>query len=87
MQDLECYDAEQLEAELRRRREEKEKSERPRPLQNPDWDRLIAQCEDYMDFLYHHSYEEKDSDHYLYEAVLSTVYGRTVWIWINKRLD
>lgn len=83
MKTLDGATDDELKAELERRK----KIERspPAPLPNPDFSGLrqmiiemvanaaVSQCMD------------EDADHYVYEAAIEAVYGKSFWAWRNKQ--
>jgi len=74
----------QLERELERRKQKREEQERPKPVENPDWSRLIKTCEECI--CEHEKGESVDSDlpHYIYEEAMKAVFGPDIFKWINE---
>ena len=65
------------------------KIETPKPLESIDFKRITDDAKDYIDNLAkkdgcHH--EDCDCEHYMFENVMKTVYGKDIFKWINKRL-
>jgi len=50
------------------------------------FDRLHKQATAHVEFIIRNGRDEKDSDHYLYEAVISETLGRDAWVVINAHL-
>ena len=69
-----------LKAELERR---ERTSDRPAPLENPDFSRLLKTCEAVMND-YERDGRSKDNGHYIYEEAMQAVYGDNVFEWINQ---
>jgi len=86
MYNIEAISDEELQAELNRREEEKRKSEKPQQLAIVDPDPLRKMCQEYIDELDKSGYVDDDFDHYIYEAAMTMVFGKDVWMWINKQL-
>jgi hypothetical protein len=72
--------------ELERRKEERIKALRPPLIQRPNLDRLIKECEEYLDHIERHGRADDDHDHYIYESAMSTLYGERVWEFINTSM-
>jgi hypothetical protein len=51
---------------------------RPKPKTNPDFSSLIKMCEEYLDDIRN---RDDDFDHYLYQEVITCVYGYESGIW------
>ena len=86
MNDLECFDTEQLEAELKRRKEEEERQNKPHPVTDPDWSAVQQCCEDYIAGLFAKGYVYGDAKQYIFEAAMEAVFGKNVWYWVNARM-
>jgi len=56
---------------------------KPTPLDNPDFQKLIDYCNNYLERLAEDKADDDDK-HYLYENVLDIIYGDKVWEFINK---
>ena len=61
---------------------------RPAPLDKPDTSNLARLATDYLDQVETCEVEDELSDleHYMFETVMTTFYGRDVWRFINSRL-
>lgn len=86
MTDLTNISEEELRSEINRRRMEKELSEKPIPLQDMNFDKLIGMCRDYMSQIMNGTRDDDDIKEYIFEAAIEAVYGKKVWPWINKKL-
>lgn len=75
----------QLEAELERRKQKREEEERPKPVVNPDWSKLIRTCDDVIKECERGEHEDSDLPHYVYEEAMRAIYGPDVFKWMNKR--
>jgi len=84
MNDLRCYDTEQLEAELERR--SKFKDSVPEPLLGRDrsWTDVYNLCVKNVQSVAEDGRELKDIDHYVFEAAMQAVYGPDIWKWYNR---
>lgn len=61
------------------------KSDRPMPLENPDFTSLIKNLESTMDQVVSGDYhEDNDDSYYLWEDAMKAVYGEKVFNWWNK---
>ena len=85
MNDLECFDTEQLEAELEKRKQKKEEKVKPKPISNPDWIHVETLCQEYVDMLFRGGKDYGDFDDYIFEAAIEAVFGKDVWSWIGAR--
>lgn len=74
-----------LEAELERRRKAKEEAAIPKPLAAQDFTALREVCARYIKELADDEYDE-DTEHYIYEAAMTALYGKKVWDWISERV-
>ena len=60
-------------------------TERPKPMLKPGaLDKIVKSCESYLDEVESGEVND-DSEQYLFEDLLNTVYGSKVWTWINSR--
>lgn len=90
--DIEEFDDEELETELKRRQEKKRIAAKPKPLKNIDWTPLINMCQEQIDNLHENEmcdeddrqYIDSDIDHYVYECAMTCVFGANVFKWINR---
>jgi hypothetical protein len=80
---LEDASIEELEKEIEKRK--KRKTARPKPKENPDFSNLVQECEDVLDEFEKNGYIDEDTDHYMYEAIMTRVYGESVWNWLNGK--
>lgn len=64
--------------------QENKNLEIPIPLVNPDFSPLIEMAKNHIDTIAGDGFEDENSDHWFYEAVMECVYGKKVWVWINK---
>lgn len=67
----------QLSSSIAKEKEERTKNS-IKPLETPNWDNVIRQAEVALRLEIEHK-DDKDSDHYMYEAVLEAVYGKDVF--------
>ena len=66
--------------------EEKKKIQAiPKPLENIGWGSLVESLDSYLIELSKGNYDS-DDEHYIYERVLETVYGKDIWNFVNKHL-
>ena len=80
MKNLEEATEEEIEQELERRKRDKA----PEPIANPDFSRLIKMTLEETEYLKKNGYPSKDFDHYVYEEVMSAIYGKGYWKWRNS---
>jgi hypothetical protein len=69
---------EALQAELDRRKAEREAEVKPQPAAKPDWSRVRAAAIDHVECTLRRE-GKKGDEHYIYERVLETVYGKNIW--------
>lgn len=80
MTDLSQFTEEQLEKELERR-----KIKRPVLNSNPNFSQVIRLTEDLInDVLSGEYHEDNDYKQYIYEEVMTALYGSTLWDFFNK---
>ena len=77
--ELNDFTDKQLRTEL-----EKRKLPKPSLLKSIDQSKLIKLCQSYIDQLDHNGSEDDDSEHYIFEAAIEMLFGKTAWKWINK---
>lgn len=88
MTTLTDYTKEQLEKEIKRREEQKNK---PFPLTDLascneiDYSKVKKACEVHIQNLADGN-QERDDEHWIYEAAMEAVYGKDVWSWVNSVL-
>ena len=73
------YTTQELEYELEFR-----KTGAPEEIKDKDWSKVERQVRGIMDQVAEGGYYPDDDPHYLFEAVLETMYGREVWDWYNR---
>ena len=88
MTDLSKISKEELKEEIEKREKEEEEREKPLPLPmiDQDFTQVIKLCESYINDLDKDGWVDEDMDHYIFEAAMEAVYGKSVWEWINKKL-
>ena len=80
---LELYGTNELIAELERRNQIEKKP--PDPLAIIDFAPITKICTAYVNYVSSDEYhEDNDYENYIYETVLTTIYGDTFWDWLNK---
>ena len=87
MSSLKRFSKEELQAELKRREEENQK---PPPVSdNMNWLPLIDYVKSSIDEIAaapeEERYEPKDFEHWIFETVMETIYGKDIWVWWNKQ--
>ena len=55
----------------------------PKPLEDIDITRLIDSCNFYLDRIAKGS-DDEDDPHYIYETVMSVIYGDDIWKFLNS---
>lgn len=78
---LNQYSTEALLAEIAKRKKLEEN--KPKPLNSPNFDKLIEACELFIENLSSGRVDEDDRN-FIFEEAISAVYGN-VWKWINER--
>lgn len=65
--------------------------EKPKQLSDKEIDltELRNICQGYIDFIDNDKeyYEDNDNDHYIFEKAMTTIFGKDVFDWMNKRQD
>jgi hypothetical protein len=88
MSNLKNFTKGELEQELARREEQKNK---PSPLTDLatchelDYSQVKKACERHIQNLADGD-QERDDEHWIYEAAMEAVYGKKVWDWVNSVL-
>jgi hypothetical protein len=72
----------ELEAELQRRK--LVQITPPTPLANPDFSHLVKMVTTEVKELAKPDGYSKDFSHYIFEEVLTAIYGKNIWEWWNK---
>lgn len=63
------------------------KMQRPHPVENPDFSKLIKNLENRMDDIVNDKYHDDDDDfYYVWEEAMKAVYGKDVFDWWNKNV-
>ena len=81
---IQTYTDEQLQAELDRRKRERQVQERPRQRTVINLTRLRKHCQNHIDALATGDARE-DDERCIYEVAMITVFGKSVFDWINER--
>lgn len=80
---FENFTDEQLEEELNRRK--KMRAETPQVRQNIDWSEVMSQAAAEVEAITSGEYnEDEDDKQYMYEAVMTAIYGSDYFEWANK---
>ena len=61
-----------------------------RNLSEIDWFPLISLSKEYLDFLESEDYNEdnlSDYEHYIFESAVQLIFGRTVWDYIDNKME
>ena len=82
---IDNFTNEQLQAELARRNEITRREGKPRQLETVDDNLLRRMCQEHIDTLYKQGYVDNDSSQCVFEAALTTFFGKGVWEWINAQ--
>ena len=56
---------------------------KPKPIENPDFTSLKELCESYLNGI-ENGNNYKDTEHYIFETALGTLYGEGVWDFVNS---
>ncbi len=82
---LKSFTDDELQQELGRRQAKIKKESKPKPLDNINWDDVIAHANDIISDIDNGSYhEDNDDTQYMYEGVMTAVFGKDIFDWINK---
>ena len=84
MKTLKDYSIEELKLALDRKIKEEEKI--PKIISNPDFTKLINMAKEHIDNLAHKFIIDEDADRYFYEEVMTSLFGKDIFTWINKCL-
>ena len=57
----------------------------PEPLRVINWDNILQSLNEHLEEVRRSGNDCEDDVHYLYEGILTTVYGEDVFKWINKQ--
>jgi hypothetical protein len=55
----------------------------PKPLENPDWSKVIQTCQEHIKEYIEGTQVDSDLPHYVYEATMVAVFGPDVWKWMQ----
>jgi methionine salvage enolase-phosphatase E1 len=83
--DLRKVSKDQLLAEIQRREAEEQRSAAPRPVANPNFDDLRETVIRGVEETVESGYQDEDFKHYVYEAAVQAVYGKSFWEWKRKK--
>ena len=81
MKTLKDYSIEELKLALKIKEQEKI----PEIIPNPDFTNLINMSKEYINDLANGRFNEGDT-HYFYEELMTTLFGKDIFTWINKRI-
>lgn len=81
---LKNVSTEQLEEELKRRKEGN-KVPQPLPLEQMNWQPLVAYVQSSVQEVAEEEGEPKDFEHWIFESVMETIYGKDIWKWWNNQ--
>lgn len=79
--ELSEYTTQELEKEIKIRKESV-----PEELTVKDWTNVEDQAKGIVKSIRDGGYADDDDPHYLFEAVMETVYGKEIWKWYNRRV-
>lgn len=82
MRSLQEFTEDELRAELARR-EVVQQVRKPRRIYEPNWAPVVQLCQQYVDDLAAGERIDSDTDTYVYEAVLTAIFGDSVWNYIR----
>lgn len=85
MTDINKLSIEELEAELKKRKEKSDLDSIPKPLENIDIDAIKKIAQDELEHITKSGQNSKDIEHWMYEAVMESVYGKDIFNYINSR--
>lgn len=76
LQNLSDFDLMKLQEKIKTEQESRSNPPRPRPLDNPDFTKLIQTCEACIDDLETRDWWNEDNQHYVYESAFEAIYGK-----------
>ena len=80
---LKTIPTEDLLKEIEKRKQEKKEQERPKILTDISLYNLKKLAESYLNSV-EAGQTREDDEHWFYEEVLETLYGKNIWKWINS---
>lgn len=83
--DIKDYTDIELEEEIKKRKESKIIN-RPKIREDIDFSGVIKMCEAILNQIERNGYKDEDSDVYVYEGVMTAIYGNTIWKYINSKI-
>ncbi|GAH32501.1 unnamed protein product, partial [marine sediment metagenome] len=81
------FSDQELKAELSQREEKRCQSNKPQMFTNPNYEKLKALGQEYIDTLFNEGRQKKDADYYFLETAMTALFGPGVWDWINERIQ
>ena len=78
---LDGFSDEELEREIGLRAGRRNKVPTPQPIDRPDFMPLIDTIQYGVAQMQKNNYEDDDFKHYVYEAAIEAVYGKSYWKW------
>ena len=87
MVDLSRATYDELQAEIKKRDKIIKEAEKPKQLDNPNWNLVKSMCQEHINNLNDGLINSNSVfEEYLYEAVLTALYGENVFEWINEQI-
>jgi hypothetical protein len=83
---LNVFTKEQLLEELKRREEAERLASVPKRLNDIDWTSVIAQAEDIVSMASNQE-TPRDCEEYIFEEVMTAIFGKDFFSWYNKVLE
>ena len=77
------FSDEALQAELDRRKAERDEKAKPQPRVDPDWSAVREMAISYVESALRGEREDEDTKHYIYDVVLTAVYGADIFNTLN----
>jgi len=85
MSDLKHFTVDQLEQEIKRRKGIESK---PEMINDPDFTQLKTEAQDIIDKILDGNYHSDNDDaHYMYETVMTTLFGNDFFDWFNENTN
>lgn len=78
---------EELKREIERREKKKRNIPQPLSYSSIDWEVILRACRSYTEYIAENDHEPKDGKHFLYESLMTIVYGDDFWKWFNQVIE
>lgn len=86
MTDISKLSTEELEAELEKRKQEEALNSIPKPLKDINIDAIKNIAREELEYVTKYGESSKDIEHWMYETVMTSVYGDNIFNYINSKM-